>query len=69
MWYDEVGKYDFGNSRFSAETGHFTQVVWKDTTDVGCGISISSSGRIYGVCNYTPQGNFKGEFGKNVFPI
>ena len=33
-WYDEGGKYSF--SRHSgAGTGHFTQVVWADSTHVG----------------------------------
>ncbi|EGZ68335.1 PR-1-like protein [Neurospora tetrasperma FGSC 2509] len=37
MWGDERAKYDFGSqAKFGEDTGHFTQLVWKDTTDVGC---------------------------------
>jgi hypothetical protein len=71
MWYDEVNKYNFNNPGFSASTGHFTQLVWKATTDLGCGIAISAKNRIYGVCNYTPPGNVVGtnnEFKRNVLP-
>lgn len=34
---DEASMYDYDNPNFSEETGHFTQLVWKNTTTVGCG--------------------------------
>ena len=41
---------------------HYTQVVWKDTTEVGCGINRKASGKMKMllVCNYDPAGNFPG---------
>ena len=41
-WYDEIKDYTwpqtFGASRSNGGVvGHFTQVVWKETTKVGCG--------------------------------
>ena len=41
---------------------HYTQVVWKDTTEVGCGINRKASGKMkmLFVCNYNPAGNFPG---------
>ena len=68
MWYDEVSEYRFNNPGFSTGTGHFTQIVWKDTTDVGCGITISKDAKIYAVCNYSPSGNFRNEYEENVLP-
>uniref|UniRef100_T1HAR7 SCP domain-containing protein n=1 Tax=Rhodnius prolixus TaxID=13249 RepID=T1HAR7_RHOPR len=60
-WYDEVKLYKYGDS-FSTKTGHYTQqIVWKNTTKVGCGYSYFKevdgwySG--YLVCNYSPAGN------------
>ncbi|KAJ4417510.1 hypothetical protein N0V85_001805, partial [Neurospora sp. IMI 360204] len=36
MWGNERAKYDFGKgAKFGEDTGHFTQLVWKNTTDVG----------------------------------
>ena len=35
-WYNEVGQYDYRNPGFSLQTGHFTQVVWASTTELGC---------------------------------
>ena len=36
-WGGEQADYDFNNPGFSEQTGHFTQLVWKATTTVGCG--------------------------------
>ena len=35
-WYNEVGQYDYRSPGFSLQTGHFTQVVWASTTELGC---------------------------------
>lgn len=40
-----------------AVCGHFTQVVWWESTRLGCG-QASSAGTVYVVCNYAPPGNF-----------
>tara|TARA_R110002124_G_C8974716_1_gene515859 strand:- start:59 stop:964 length:906 start_codon:yes stop_codon:yes gene_type:complete len=37
--------------------GHYTQVVWRATTKVGCGIGINANGKYVLVCNYDPPGN------------
>ena len=66
MWYNEVTKYDFNNQGFSMETGHFTQVVWKNSKNLGCGIACGSGCVV--TCNYYPAGNYLGQFEANVFP-
>ena len=67
MWYNEVNSYDFYNQGFTSDTGHFTQLVWQSTTQLGCGIGINDqSNSVYGVCNYVPPGNVDGEFEDNV---
>jgi len=70
MWVEEVSMYSFSNGGFSKDTGHFTQVVWKDTTKIGCAYKDCNNpsgvvGRMV-VCNYDPPGNYAGEFQKNV---
>ena len=71
MWYNEVSQYNFNNPGFNSATGHFTQIVWVGTTKLGCGLAISRTNKVYGICNYSPPGNYIGadNFRKNVLPI
>ena len=55
--------------------GHFTQMVWKGTKEVGCatntcsflaGLSDPNIPYVFTVCNYAPPGNYQGEYGQNV---
>ncbi len=67
MWYDEVAQYKFPDGGFSMQTGHFTQVVWRGTTQVGCGRSHCKDMDIW-VCEYSPAGNWEGQYRQNVLP-
>ena len=62
LWGDESVNYDYdSNSCTSGEIcGHYTQIIWRDSTNIGCGIAICS-GCQFLVCNYSPAGNFTGQ--------
>ncbi|KAG8735609.1 hypothetical protein FRC12_017980 [Ceratobasidium sp. 428] len=69
MWTDEASDYNPANPQYS----HFTQVVWKATTEVGCGV-VSCNNLLQGwsgavdfhVCEYRAPGNVIGQFAQNV---
>ena len=63
-WYNEAKVHDFKKD-FQKDTGHFTQIIWKDTKEVGFGVS-SRGNTYYVVANYYPPGNFLGQYHKNV---
>ncbi|KAI1454691.1 PR-1-like protein [Annulohypoxylon moriforme] len=67
MWASEVKEYDYSDPGFGETTGHFTQLVWHDTTDVGCGaVLCAGNGGWYLACEYWPRGNIIGAFKDEV---
>ena len=72
MWYDEIKQYKFNNPGFSGGTGHFTQVVWKGSRELGMGRAKGTGKKgdfTYIVARYKPAGNMMGKFEENVFPV
>ncbi|ODO10172.1 hypothetical protein I350_02401 [Cryptococcus amylolentus CBS 6273] len=71
-WTDESSAYSSSNPTAS----HFTQVVWKSSTQLGCYKASCADGTIftgYGTsdyvvceCEYSPAGNVIGQFAANV---
>lgn len=51
--------------RFDPQIGHYSQLVWADTTKIGCGLmkyteSNGSEKQLF-ICNYGPTGNWQGK--------
>jgi len=67
-WYMEIGGYDFRKSEPQKGTGHFTQLVWKATQELGVGKAKNGQGLIVVVANYLPPGNVVGKYKENVLP-
>ena len=40
--------------------GHYTQIIWRNTTEVGCAVVQCEDKQIW-VCQYSPAGNWVGE--------
>ena len=64
-WYEEIADYNFARPDFNEQTGHFTQVVWQSSKQLGCGMALCQ-GNHFWVCRYSPAGNVSGQFGRNV---
>jgi Alpha-L-arabinofuranosidase B (ABFB) domain/Cysteine-rich secretory protein family len=71
-WYSEIGQYDFNNpigSYTTKQVLHFTQVVWRGSSQLGCAVATcpgpapdgANSGWGFMVCRYVPPGNFNGQ--------
>jgi len=55
-WASEARNYDYASNRCHGVCGHYTQIVWRDTREVGCGVA-RGPGREVWVCDYSPPGN------------
>jgi len=56
---DESRDYDYRSNSCRSVCGHYTQVVWNDTKEVGCAVA-RGGGREVWVCEYYPPGNWEG---------
>ena len=62
-WAAEKPNYDYSSNDCAAGKvcGHYTQVVWKNSTKVGCGTALCGNNNQIWVCQYQPAGNWFGE--------
>lgn len=59
-WGSEIKFYDYESNSCSGVCGHYTQVVWKNTQEVGCAMSVCGDNSQIWVCSYYPAGNVVG---------
>ncbi len=60
-WGSEIKFYSYADNSCSGVCGHYTQVVWKDTKEVGCAMSVCGDNSQIWVCSYAPAGNVVGQ--------
>lgn len=67
-WVSEAADYTYSTNSCAGVCGHYTQVVWAKSLNLGCGVANCTTGSPFGtpswqlwVCNYDPPGNYIGE--------
>ncbi|PON75683.1 Cysteine-rich secretory protein, allergen V5/Tpx-1-related [Parasponia andersonii] len=65
MWVGEKSLYDYNSNSCLGENPwdclHYTQVVWRDSTRLGCAKVWCDVGGTFIICNYDPPGNVIGK--------
>ncbi|XP_029294651.1 Golgi-associated plant pathogenesis-related protein 1-like [Cottoperca gobio] len=66
-WYSEIKEYNWSTPGYNSKTGHFTQVVWKNSNELGVGMATDGN-KVFVVGQYRPAGNVNmpGYFETNV---
>ena len=65
-WYNEIKDYNYNNVWKDEATGHFSQVVWNGTTDIGFGCTRNEKDQLFVVAHYYPCGNLNQCYKENV---
>ncbi|KAK0909015.1 hypothetical protein LTR91_016139 [Friedmanniomyces endolithicus] len=76
-WYSDLYNQEQPDMTNFEHWGHFSQIVWSNTTKVGCATQYCNGPNGLGgvgsdippyftVCNYSPPGNYANEYGDNV---
>ena len=70
LWAAEASSYDYARNKCSGDCSHYTQIVWRSSKRLGCGVAACTTGSPFGksfpnwtfvVCDYEPPGNFVGQ--------
>lgn len=68
-WDGEKADYRYASNTCTAVCGHYTQVVWRSSTKIGCATTRCTTNSPFRsfptwyltACNYSPPGNFVGQ--------
>lgn len=60
-WAAEAKDYSYRTNSCRSDCGHYTQIVWKQTRSLGCGVARSKRREVW-VCSYDPPGNYTHEW-------
>jgi len=58
-WAGEAAQYDIRSNACTGVCGHYTQIVWRTTRELGCALATDVEREVW-VCEYNPPGNYVG---------
>ena len=63
VWTDEEKWFNYktNSCQPGQQCGHYTQVVWRETSEVGCAVKYCGDQSQNWVCSYNPPGNYVGK--------
>ena len=63
-WAEEEGYYNYQTNKCQSgeDCGHYTQMVWHESRQVGCALAVCPDQSQIWACNYYPRGNYIGEW-------
>jgi hypothetical protein len=69
LWVDEKRQYaggaiDCANEESFSAYGHYTQMIWRSTSRIGCAMASNDRGQVL-ACRYWPAGNICGHTPKD----
>ncbi|HTI80559.1 MAG TPA: CAP domain-containing protein [Acetobacteraceae bacterium] len=59
FWAQEAAGYDIRRDTCRGVCGHYTQLVWRNTRELGCAAATNAARQVW-VCEYSPPGNIVG---------
>ncbi|OOZ43957.1 CAP domain-containing protein [Solemya velum gill symbiont] len=62
-WASEKKYYNYSRNRCASGKvcGHYTQMIWANTSEIGCAKAVCADKSQVWVCNYYPAGNYIGK--------
>lgn len=61
LWANEKANYTYNPKyAFMSNTGHYTQIVWRTSVQIGCGSAMCGNSTVI-CCRYSPAGNYIGK--------
>ena len=63
MWVAEKADYNYATNTCASGKvcGHYTQVVWRNSIQIGCAKVQCTTGGAFIICSYDPPGNYVGQ--------
>ncbi len=63
-WAEEEQFYNYQKNTCESgkDCGHYTQIVWHETKEIGCAMAVCPDKSQIWACNYSPRGNYLGEW-------